>query len=216
MFERLLELIAPDECLICQKEGSSICRKCADYYLTIRVPACPICNTLSKDGSSCKTCRVKSKLSGATIPYRYNGVTKELISQMKYEGRRSVARQLGSMLPEWLGNDYILTYVPADGPARRRRGFDQAKLIARGYGKAYNTDVRTLLVRKKHNRQVGKNRAERIHNVQGNFVSIKSLDGANVLLVDDVITTGATASECAKALKQAGACKVWLLAVAKG
>lgn len=175
-----------------------------------------MCNELNDNGRVCSRCRHKSAVYKATIAYRYDGVIKELISLMKYQGRRGVAKHLASLLPtqDLLGTT-IITFVPSDGPTRRRRGYDQAELLAKHYARTNGTKHTTLLVRRIHEKQVGKSRKGRIDNVKDNFVSIRPIAGSRVILIDDVVTTGATANECAKVLKNAGAKRVEVLAVAK-
>lgn len=217
MIEKLLELIAPDECLVCGAEGLCICNNCAQANLVLKKPACPICNAINQNGATCGRCRSRTKLSGATIAFRYEGVAKQLVAQMKYESKRSIARHFGSaLLGEVPISNFVVSYVPSDGATRRRRGFDQAKLIARAYAKKNHCEFDTLLLRSRHIRQVGMSRKQRLANVADNFVIKRPVEGQNILLVDDVITTGATASECAKVLKNAGARRVWLLATARG
>jgi competence protein ComFC len=135
---------------------------------------------------------------------------------MKYQGRRSVARYLALALPQVnFHENTIITFVPSDGTTRRKRGFDQAELIAKHYAKAQRAKCATLLARSSHERQVGKSRKSRIENVKGNFVSLKNATDKRVILIDDVVTTGATVRECAKVLKEAGAKGIEVLAVAK-
>jgi len=216
MIEKLIEFIAPDECIICQKEGLCLCVECSQNNLQYKKPACMMCNELNNNGRVCIRCRHKSAVYKATIAYRYDGVIKELISLMKYQGRRGVAKHLASLLPaqDLLGTTMI-TFVPSDGPTRRRRGYDQAELLAKHYARANGTKHTALLARRTHEKQVGKSRKGRIDNVKDNFVSTQPIAGSRVILVDDVVTTGATANECAKVLKSAGAKRVEVLAFAK-
>lgn len=216
MIEKFIEFIAPDECIVCQKEGICLCETCASSMLEHKKPACLYCNELNQDGRVCKRCSRAHEVYRASIAYRYKGVVKELVNLMKYQGRRSVARQLASSLPSLdMDQNTFITYVPSDGRARRRRGFDQAYLIAKHYAKTNGYKCTTTLARSQHERQVGKTRQARFENVKGNFVATKSIAGARVILVDDVVTTGATVSECAKVLKMAGAKRIEVLAVAK-
>lgn len=216
MVERLFEFLTPDECIVCKKEGVCICADCRAQHLETKILACPICNKLDEAGRVCNSCRSKTKLIGAKVAYRYRGVAKDLLGQMKYGGQRSIARYFGANLPRFTELDsYLVSFVPSDGATRRRRGFDQAELLAKSYAKKHGLSLSRLLIRKSHNSQVGMGRLARIENVKDNFIARKSAVGNHVLLVDDVITTGATASECARVLKEAGASKVWLIAVAK-
>ncbi len=216
MIEKLFELIAPDECLACGAEGSCLCTSCAKVHLSLKKPACVMCNALNNNNRVCVCCRTKTNVYGASIAYRYEGITKELVGKMKYEGRRSIARYFAGKLPKAdMGKDTIVCYVPCDGPARRARGFDQAELIAKHYAKLNHLQFRNLLIRIEHKKQVGQKRQERFKNVEGNFVSRSNIGDSSVMLIDDVVTTGATISECAKTLRSAGAKKVWVVAIAK-
>ena len=89
------------------------------------------------------------------------------------------------------------------------------ELLAKHYARANGTKHTALLARRTHEKQVGKSRKGRIDNVKDNFVSTQPIAGSRVILVDDVVTTGATANECAKVLKSAGAKRVEVLAFAK-
>ncbi len=176
-----------------------------------------LCNALTPVGQVCKSCRSGTRLSGASISYRYEGASKELIKRLKYHQQRSVARFLGArlILPNHMQFDFV-SFVPSDGKARRARGYNQAELLARQFAKSHDLPLQNTLLRKKHARQVDLSRKQRLEMIQDNFVSYgNSVVGKNILLVDDVITTGATLRECAKTLKAAGAAKVWGVAVAK-
>lgn len=216
MIEKLFELIAPDECLGCGTEGKCLCFGCEEKSTIAKVPACVMCNKQNTDNRVCKRCRAKTSISGASIAYRYSGITKDLISRMKYENGRSVARYFAALLPRVeLSCEQVVCCVPCDGPSRRARGYDQAELIAKHYARFNHLKYRNILLRIEHKKQVGRSRQERFKNVQGNFEAKGDIQGLNVILIDDVITTGATISECAKTLRLAGAKKVWAVAVAK-
>jgi ComF family protein len=213
MIEKLLEIISPDACFVCQAEGSCLCQNCAKTALVSKKPSCILCNKLNNDGRTCSSCYAKSRLRGASVSYRYEGVAKDLIWAMKYQNKRSIARYLATkLMPE----DGVVCFVPSDGKARRRRGYDQAEILAKTYAKINNLSFNNLLLRSKHTKQVGKNRQQRIDNIKDNFVAIVDITGLNIILVDDVITTGATVAECSRVLKLAGARSVRAVAVAKG
>jgi len=217
MLEQLLNIIAPDECLVCGKEGVCVCKTCSESSLLAKKPACVMCNQLNTTGKTCPNCYSKSALSGASVAYRYEGTAKDLIFAMKYQNHRGAIRYLAERLPDpkyQLGA--IVSFVPSDGRSRRQRGYDQAELLARHYAKANGMEFAAILVRVKHTKQVGQSRGNRFKNIQGNFICHKSVIGKTIILVDDVITTGATVAECAKVLKLVGAKRVWAVAVAKG
>lgn len=217
MIERLFEFLAPDCCIVCNIEGVCLCEKCASQALITKKPSCVLCNALTPHGQICKSCRTRTKLSGASISYHYEGVSKELIKRLKYQQQRSIARFFGSRLtlPDHATFD-LVSFVPSDGKARRARGYNQAELLAKQFAKSHDLPLQNTLLRKKHARQVGLSRQQRLEMIQDNFVTRGDLVvGKKILLVDDVITTGATMRECAKTLKAAGASKIWGVAVAK-
>ncbi len=217
MLEQLLNIIAPDQCLICGTEGACVCQKCSENTLLLKKPACAMCNQLNTTGKTCPGCYAKSRLSGASVAYRYDGTAKDLIYAMKYQNHRGAMRYLADRLPDPKYHaGAVVSFVPSDGRSRRQRGFDQAEQLARHYAKASGMEYVALLVRVRHTKQVGQSRSNRLKNIKGNFICHRSVIGKTVILVDDVITTGATVGECAKVLKLAGAKRVWAVAVAKG
>jgi len=124
---------------------------------------------------------------------------------------------LGRALPREQTFDVIVP-MPLHWTKLWSRGFNQAELLAREVAQTWNVPVRNLVRRRKATAvQAGLTNSKRRLNVQGAF-QIRSkarLDGKHVLLVDDVLTTGATASACARVLKRAGAARVTVLALAR-
>jgi len=213
MLEKIFEIISPDTCVVCEKEGTCLCVECSKKHLHYKKPSCVFCNALNDDGRSCRACYAKAKVSKTFITFRYEGIVKDLIWAMKYDNKRSYAKELASYLSFEEG---LVCFVPSDGKTRRRRGYDQAELLARHYSKIHNLKFSKVLIRKKHISQVGKSRKERMQNTLGNFVVAKNVLGVKIILIDDVLTTGSTAKECAKVLKEAGAKSVNVVALAKG
>lgn len=155
----------------------------------------------------------------------YDGVVRDLLSSFKYGDRH----ELRHLFHRWLvmagapllpGTDVILP-VPLNRLKLLRRRFNQSALLAQDLARAADLPYEPLaLIRTRHTEsQVGKTPDQRRRNVAGAFaVGVgwkKRLPGKNILLVDDVITTGATAEACAKTLKQAGAARVDVVALAK-
>ncbi len=146
-----------------------------------------------------------------------SGYMQELIYQLKYYGSRDTARFLShhitiNSLPTKIDT---ITYVPATGKSLRRRGYNQAQILAREVSKHTKIPLQPILLRLHHTDQIGLGRIQRFESVKGNFIPRRNITGKNVLIVDDVITTGATLNECAKVLKASGAKSIWGLAVAK-
>jgi ComF family protein len=141
---------------------------------------------------------------------QYQGVAKELIYRLKFARTKGsaqiVARLLGEALPT-LPENTIVTYVPTATSRVRRRGYDQARVVATILSKERGLPCLPLLVRHGQDRQVGADRKQRIKQASGNYTVInnRKLQKAQVLLVDDILTTGATIEAAARVLKKAGA-----------
>lgn len=230
----LFNVVFPDECRVCGeslREVSRIpvCGRClkepapliAEFYCTdCRTP---FLNPFPLDESGrCALCRLG--LSGFDAVYSYGsyeGSLRRLIHLFKYEGVRPLAGPFGEFLARCLPREQrfdVIVPMPLHWRRRWERGFNQAGLLAREIAKRWNVPARNAARRTRATApQAGLTNAKRRANVSGAF-SVKSgvrLDGMRVLLVDDVLTTGASASACARALKRAGAGHVALLALAR-
>jgi ComF family protein len=159
----------------------------------------------------------------------YDGGLRELIHLLKYDGVRPAANVLGRMLAEVImglepamGNSVMVVPVPLHARKLRQRGFNQSEMIARAALKVKPSErfvlgANVMLRQRETESQIGLTRHQRRENMRGAFAVAKSqeLNGREVLLVDDVFTTGTTASECARVLRRAGATKVWVATVAR-
>ena len=183
----------------------------------------PFVNAFPLDETGrCALCRLGLRGFDAVYSYgSYEGSLRELIHLFKYTGVRPLAGTFGRFLIQALPRDAgfdVIVPMPLHWFKRWRRGFNQAEVLAREVGKKWGVPVRNLVRRRKATRpQAGLTNAKRRANVQGAFHIRRGrpLAGMRVLLVDDVVTTGATASACARVLKRAGAAHVALLALAR-
>jgi ComF family protein len=146
-------------------------------------------------------------------------VWRSAIHAFKYNGQHTLARDLAAQLPTipHLPPDTVIAPVPLHPNRRRWRGYDQAALLAEALADRLGlTCTIDALTRVRDTRpQVGLNKTERQRNVEGAFSADGRLvAGRPVVLVDDVFTTGATLSASAAALQQAGAAKIWAVALA--
>jgi predicted amidophosphoribosyltransferase len=144
----------------------------------------------------------------------YEGPGRRLVARLKYANERAALRGLAVALAAAFppGAD-VVTWVPTTPARRRERGFDQAELLARAVARRLRLPCRPLLRRAPGPAQTGRSRAER-RIAPPSFAARRPTPGP-VLLVDDVVTTGATASAAARTLRGAGATRVLLLAAAR-
>lgn len=180
----------------------------------------------------CPVCRRIERPFGRAVAYgSYDGGLRELVHLLKYNGVRPAANVLGRMLAEVIASlepafeqDIVMVIpVPLFKTRRRQRGFNQAELIARAAVKVYPVRDRLhlgadILQRKRDTHsQIGLTSHQRRENLRGAFAVTRAAEvtGREVLLVDDVYTTGTTASECARVLRRAGASQVWVATVAR-
>jgi ComF family protein len=155
----------------------------------------------------------------------YVGALRLLVHELKFRGRRRVATLLAEALVEdpasagTLTTEGVLVPVPLHPRRRRARGFNQSEVLAEAIGRRCGLIVApaALVRRKETAAQTGLSAAARRANVAGAFAVRRraQIAGRVVVLVDDVVTTGATARACARALRQAGATEVRLLTVAR-
>ena len=227
----LLDLLFPPRCAGCGRRGAWLCAGCAGRLAPLAPPWCARCGIPlpgPRDGL-CPRCRADGPfaLDLARAAYAFREPVRAAIHRFKYEGERGRAAHLAGLIAGSHGAsdliaagdaaDVLLVPVPLDPARRRARGYNQAEELARELAELWGCPLSTALARTRETRpQVGLDRAGRRENVRGAFAwGGDPLAGRRVLLVDDVMTTGATAEECAAALKAAGARRVGLLTVAR-
>jgi ComF family protein len=197
-------------------------------------PLCPLCGQPQQSAQLCAQC--KRFLSGTDRPSPIDGIRstayldgplREAIYGLKYAYIQDLAEPLGDMLIEHYCRDPLpadaLIPVPLHRRRHRERGYNQSALLAQRLGKGVQLPVRQdLLHRHRYTRsQTRLNVQERSRNVQGAFSCIDrhktstAVRGKDLLLIDDVATTGATLRACAQVLRDRGARSVWALTVAR-
>ena len=231
-----ISLVYPDACQLCQDERAGagqgyVCEACWGKLRFIRAPFCDRCG-LPFEGAiettfECSNCcEMELHFESARAAVVANEFVLGVIHQYKYNNARWFECFLGDLLmreagPELLEDppDWIVP-VPLHGEKEREREFNQAGRLALFLGKATGVPVRSDLVRRvaPTRTQTLLDRAARAANVRNAFAVRDSiqLHGERVLLIDDVLTTGATTSACARALRRAGAGSVRVWTVARG
>jgi competence protein ComFC len=238
-----LDLVYPQHCAICKKylkrEEKDVCEACWNSLVTLPNPFCPYCKSFFESGEiGCGFCGVTGKtmvenptkggedhkVSMVRSLGRFDDYYKELIHRFKYGKKiplgKRLAQRLGETInsdPRFLKSDFLIP-VPLHKSRYRERGFNQSEIVAEGISKIAGLPLlKNALIRKKNTKdQTNLSFQQREENVRGAFVVTQPeiMNGKRIILVDDVITTGATLSECARMLKQAGAEKILGMTIA--
>ena len=234
----ILNLIYPDSCFVCRSPVSrsrdcSVCFRCWNRILDLRIspPWCPSCGLpFFQSGTEpehlCGDCNLELPPYGGARAYGYyTSELSRLVQGLKFEGRKNLVE----LLTPLLANAFITTWDPAEidhvmpvplHPKRKReRGYNQAALLGRAFSKRLGLPFHEDALRRiRHTApQVGLSDSERRQNLTGAFRCGKTdaVARQRILLIDDVMTTGATVAAASQALIEAGALRVSVLTVAR-
>ena len=227
-----LDLVFPALCPVCQatlaaRRRDPLCGGCWEAIRRLGPPACARCGLPFAAPAATELCggcaRERPAWDWALAAAEYEGAARDALHAFKFHGKRALARPLAALLLEQWGPALAaaapeaLIPVPLGRARERERGFNQAALVAERLGAALRVPLRPRwLVRARATQpQTDLGATERRANVRGAFAADTAVAGRHVALVDDVLTTGATAAECARMLKAAGAARVGVLAVAR-
>jgi ComF family protein len=236
ILDTILHWVFPVDCAACGRPATDrrlpfFCRACWESITPIEGPLCPRCGQpfdsplalAYSPGHTCRACREKPpRFDRALSPYRYKGVLEQAIRLFKYRRRDALTAPLSDLMLVWadrLPPTDLVMPVPLHPARLRAREFNQSLLladrIARRLGLPLSFDH---LERIRQTRpQTELDRKDRARNVRRAF-AVRDPDGLEdrrVLLVDDVLTTGATVNDCARALRRAGAASVVVLTLAR-
>lgn len=216
---------AEEPCLLCGAPQGPICDNCQDTYFPLTTGRCRQCGKLiSPDKECCTDCQEGKGPKGLTRAVawgHYAGLWKDFIWNVKFKSRplllRGLARPMGEAARRYLPPSDGLVPVPLNPERQAERGFNQAEVIASLLHWELGLPLVQGLERvHSRQRQVGLTRSERLENLKGAFEFRGSIQGKELWLIDDVITTGATMEACAEALLAAGAFRVYAFALAGG
>lgn len=222
----LASLFYPPLCASCSvpvDHSAYLCRECSEKAPRIRPPFCATCSE-PFDGSitesfSCANCAHRVlHFTAAVAAYRSRGIVRQIIHEFKYGKQLHLRHPVADWLAETLDDPRLqgrrfdlVVPVPLHPARKRERGFNQAELLADALSARANVPMRNALERLRYTTtQTAFDRAERMQNLHNAFRLRKKVDvrGCRVLLIDDVLTTGSTLSECARVLKASGAISV--------
>jgi len=227
----LLELLFPTRCVSCRTLGKLLCEECASKLQPLDKEFCIVCDRPAVGGFTHPGCATRYTPERALAGFWYKGPAPRLISALKFKQLYPLARVLADLLVENLqergigfdGNALLLLPIPLSFWRKGARGFNQSELLARALGGRLDLPVEVSVLRKVRDTeplgQKGMRREERSKRVWGVFAIPEGkegvIQGKDILLVDDVLTSGATAREATKVLKKSGAGQVYVLTFAK-
>lgn len=207
MLNFLLNLLFPQKCSRCKKyvaNNEAVCEKCFAEILNSR-----------------KICVFSEYVTEFWAIANYKRGAREIIRELKFKGKKSRVKSINYILDKASDNipvypkNILAVFVPISKKRLSERGFNQVELMFKDWLIKRNIKYEKILIREKSTEhQFSLNPEERKANVKDAFKATRTLNGEDILLLDDILTTGATTIECAKTIKEAGAGKIFVLAFA--
>jgi ComF family protein len=221
----MFNILLPPACALCLEaltppDPDFFCNSCRDLILPLQKPCCPRCAlpypSATGTGHFCQSCLQEKtiKFNSVTAAGPYEGLLRDAIHRFKYRNDINLDRPLGCLLARKVGNAVhptsLVIPVPLHESKLRQRGYNQSALLAKQIAKQLKWPLAgDLLVRTRPDPPQKELAArERTKNVKNTFALQRQLAGESILLIDDVMTTGATARECARILRASGATTV--------
>lgn len=226
VLESVIGWLAPPACEGCGRLGAALCVGCSESLILPFGERCYLCQRLSPGSRTCLSCRPSSPRY-VWIATGYDGLPRELLKTYKFHHNRSAATAVAELMAaaviqangqkQLAKLDYLVVPVPTATERVRQRGFDHARLLAKKVAEQLNLELAMPLRRYGQANQIGARRAQRLRQQEGVYQinDARKVAGRNVLIIDDVVTTGATLRAVTKVLRRAGAKHVDALVFAK-
>ena len=223
----VLDILFPVRCLGCGYLGVYICPCCEKKLHTVNTQACIYCKKSSLYGLTHPICKRRGGVDGHITLFYYDNTLKKIIKGIKYSLTTDAWADMLHIITKQ-GRYELLFYkniarlraqpIPLSEGKEKKRGFNQAKIITNTLSLLLQIKTTSLLKRKQDSPpQAQIKRENRFKNIKGAFYIDKGKKAHdNILIVDDVVTSGATVKEAAGVLKRAGAKKVYVFSIAKG
>lgn len=227
----VVDFIFPKYCVNCRKVGSYICPNCFVYISFDDSGICLECGKHAIEGITHPKCKKRFGIDGACASLAYKGVVKKLMYTFKYKPFvTDLQNILGDLLYEGIiqkesfhkafSKDSLLVPIPLHSSKSRKRGYNQAEILAEELSIKTNVQVLNVLIRARNTKsQFGLTKLERRENMKDAFQlknGVKErVQGKTVFLVDDILTTGSTLLEAAQVLKRNGVEGVWGITLAR-
>ena len=238
VLDAVLEALFPRKCVFCDAaavgQGGSLCDCCREDIAFIEPPFCHRCGYPAEmdypyptEDFECGPCRkAPFAFDQARSLGSYDAILKKLIQYFKYEKQMGAVREMAPLIAAYFSKQdaafwqgFCVSPLPLHFKKMQERRFDQSFLIARETARTLGLPLANGLLRRERETesQASKTKAERLRNVRGAFTADRPerVEGRDILLVDDVMTTGATADEAARVLKRNGASRVHVFTLAR-
>ena len=224
LVELAVDSFFPRRCVGCGKVGEFLCPECLGKLPRLSPPLCPNCGRPQASGIVCPDCwQRQTEIDGIRSLFRFDEIIRKAIHQLKYRNLKAISPCLAELLADYLRSNPLpgeaLICVPLHPRRLRERGYNQSNLLARELGERIDLPViEDCLIRVKQAQPQVRavDVEERRRNVADAFVCRdERVSGRQIILVDDVCTSGATLESCAVALKSKGATSVWGLTLAR-
>ena len=223
----LFDLIFPISCVICGREETYLCQSCLDRLPRVPKQICLACGQSAPYGKTHPGCISRRAVDGSIAGLNYqDGRVSRIVRIFKYNFVSDLAGPLAQPVLAGVREQgltgyfaqFVLVPVPLHPRRHNWRGFNQAELLAHALAGQLGIPVESgLIARQKFTKpQVKLSREERKRNLADAFAVCADVANKKILLVDDVITSGATANELAELLKRKAAAEVWVIAAAHG
>ncbi len=217
IINKVISIIYPNRCISCNEilkfEKKWLCSKCECDFETKEHKRCKICGRIIYHNGKCRTCNsVRRYFDRGNSVFEYKDAVRKGIMNFKYKGLYSYGKFFGKAMADYaldyviadMDFDYI-TAVPLHHKRLKNRGYNQSEILAKMVAKAIGTEYKPLLERRINTRALNRlGGEERRKEIKGAFSLKKgvSVEGKNILIIDDIYTTGATINECCKVLKK--------------
>lgn len=228
----VLDLVMPPYCVGCERPMEAaelLCADCRARMHLVEEPRCERCGkAVGKYSTSerrCMACRRHPPaFDQATAPLQYEDVVRTLVLKLKFCRASVIVNCFRGPLADhlaimpWMADIDLIQPVPMHWWKRVRRGYNQAELLAESVSRSFDIPLTRALRRVRHTRPQSRlSRRSRLQNLAGalKVTPPGAVEGKTILLVDDILTTGATCSECARVLKESGAAAVYALTLAR-
>ncbi|HSW78878.1 MAG TPA: phosphoribosyltransferase family protein [Candidatus Babeliales bacterium] len=227
LLETAIGLLAPPQCINCNEEGSALCRQCSAVAIRPFGERCWRCNSLSLNCRTCPKCRHLGGPHHVWISTDHDNIARDLLSLYKFGHQRVAAEPIARLMSDTFlkfnpfestaGKEYLIVPIPTATSRSRARGFGHAELLGRYIAANLKQERSDSLRRIGQSRQLGSAREKRLRQLSSSFL-VKNpykIRGRNILIVDDVVTTGGTIISATQTLLSAGAKQVDAILFAK-